>query len=344
MNLTRAEKVRLGTFVAVGLTLLVGTTASLAGMKAFEKRDLYKVKFSESVGGLEVSAQVKYQGLRVGRVEAMRVSPDDPKAIEVTLSLEAGTVLYEGTHAAMDASGLTGLKNINLSPGDPRAAQLKPGAFIPAEASFFEKITGSAEAITVKVETIANQLTEWTGPENRRRMEELLDHLSALARDGDKLVVEVREPLASALTEVAKSGSSIRGTADATTKTLNEVRDDLRTTLEATRTTLIEARRILSGVDQKAVGDTVIAARSAMTSLDQRLSSAELGDTIDRLGKAMAELAKLIGELDLAVRASREDFTMSLKHVRQATEDLREFSRIIAQDPSVLLRGKEASE
>jgi len=103
-------------------------------------------------------------------------------------------------------------------------------------------------------------------------------------------------------------------------------------------------RRILAAVDGKAVGETVVAARAAMVGLEKRLSSAELGTTIDRLGEAMARLAKLIDELDLAVRASREDFVMSLKHVRQATEDLREFSRIIAQDPSVLVRGQEAKE
>ena len=44
------------------------------------------------------------------------------------------------------------------------------------------------------------------------------------------------------------------------------------------------------------------------------------------------------------VRASREDFTVSLNYMRQAAEDLREFSRIIAQDPSVLLRGQEVRE
>jgi hypothetical protein len=44
------------------------------------------------------------------------------------------------------------------------------------------------------------------------------------------------------------------------------------------------------------------------------------------------------------VRASRDDVGCSLEHVRQATEDLREFSRIIAQDPSAILRGKEVSE
>ena len=65
------------------------------------------------------------------------------------------------------------------------------------------------------------------------------------------------------------------------------------------------------------------------------------GPSIEKL---LADHPRHLGVIDLAVRASREDFTMSLKHVRQATEDLREFSRIIAQDPSVLLRGKEASE
>lgn len=344
MNLTRAEKIRLGVFVATGLTVLIGTTLTLAGMKAFEKRDQYKVKFTQNVGGLEVSAQVKYQGLRVGRVDAMAVSKEDARAIEITISLEEGTVLYEGTHASMESSGLTGLKNINLSPGDPRGKRLVPGSFIEPEDSLFEKITGSAEAITLKIETVANQLAEWTAEPNRRRVEQLLDRLNTLAEDADKLVVDVRTPLSSALTEVAKSGTSIRSTADATTKTLNEVREELRLTLEATRTTLVETRRILGAVDHHAVGETVVAAKSAMVSLDRRLSSAELGDTIERLGKAMAQLVKLFGELDLAVRASREDFVMSLKHVRQATEDLREFSRIIAQDPSVLLRGKEAKE
>jgi hypothetical protein len=81
-----------------------------------------------------------------------------------------------------------------------------------------------------------------------------------------------------------------------------------------------------------------------MRSLDKRLSSAELGDTIDRLGSGHGQAAQLLDEMELMVRASREDVVMSLKHMRQATEDLREFSRIIAQDPSILVRGTEASE
>lgn len=344
MNLTRAEKVRLGAFVATSSALLIGTAFTLAGLKAFEERDEYRVRFAENVGGLEVSAQVKYQGLRVGRVDAMHIAPDDPAKIEVVLSLEKGTPLYEGTTAAMEASGITGLKVINLNPGDPRGKLIPPGSLLATERSLFDKITGQAEAITLKVETIANQLATWTSPENRERLETLLDNLAKLSGSADRLVNDVRDPLTSALTEVAKSGTSVRATADATTKTLDEVREELRLTLAAARGTLVETQRILKAVDDKQLDETLSAAASSMRSLDARLSSAELGQTIDRIGRAMAKLADLMDDLELTVRSGREDVVMSLKYVRQATEDLREFSRIIAQDPSVLVRGAEARE
>jgi len=344
MNLTRAEKIRLGVFVGTASSLLLGTVIVLAGLKAFESRDEYRVRFADNVGGLEVSAQVKYQGLRVGRVEAMHIAADEPSKIEVVLSVDKGTVLFDGTTASMESSGLTGLKNINLNPGDPRNKALPPGSMLPTAKSLFDRITGQAEAITMKVETIANQLATWTSEENRIRLEAILDNLAKLTASTDRLVTDVREPLAQALTEVAKSGSSVRATADATTKTLNEVREELRLTLEAGRGTLVETRRILTAIDNKQLTETLAAASSSMRSLDKRLSSAELGTTIDRIGRAMAKLASLMDDLELTVRAGREDVIMSLKHLRQATEDLREFSRIIAQDPSVLVRGSEARE
>jgi len=107
MKLTRAEKVRLGTFVATGLTLFIGGVLSLAGLKVWERRDIYTANFDESVSGLEVSAQVKYQGLRVGRVDAMRVNPKDPGVIEVNIHpaadwprlVELVTAVYEEARA-----------------------------------------------------------------------------------------------------------------------------------------------------------------------------------------------------------------------------------------------------
>ena len=43
------------------------------------------------------------------------------------LSVETDVVLYEGAKAVLDMSGLTGLKTINLIPGDPRRAKIASG-------------------------------------------------------------------------------------------------------------------------------------------------------------------------------------------------------------------------
>lgn len=344
MNLTKAQKVRLGSFVLTGLILFAGGVISLAGLKIFEKRDTYTVRFKDNVSGLERSAQVKYQGLRIGRVEDLRLAADDPTAIEVVLSVEGGAVLYEGTQAVLDMSGITGLKTINLTPGDPRAKAIPPGSQIPTGLSLVDKITGQAEQIAIKVEMVTNQIVRWTSDENRVRFETFLDSLNKLTTDVDKLVVDAHGPLIGTLTEAEKTGASVRAFTGEGTLLMRESKEEIHKTLVAARGAIQQAEALIKAADAEQVKSTVAAARSAMVSLDQRLSSAELGETITKLSKALSELTKLMGEMDLAVRASREDFVTSLEHVRQATEDLREFSRIIAQDPSVLLRGKDVSQ
>ncbi|MCC7384893.1 MAG: MCE family protein [Deltaproteobacteria bacterium] len=344
MNLTKAEKIRLGAFVGTSVAILAGTLIVLAGLKVWERRDEYTVLFTDNVGGLEPSAQVKFQGLRVGRVERMRISPEQPGAVEVTIALDRGTVLRKGTKAVMEQSILTGFKTINLSAGDPRGEVIPPGSQIPAAQSLFDKITGQAEQISEKIELVANQLARLASDENRARFENMLDNVNKLATDVDTLVVDVRGPLIGALEEVDKTGEALRGTALATTKTLDDVRADLVGTLANTRGTLAELKRILAAIDSKQVSDAVTSANSAMKSLDARLSSAELGKTIDQLGTTLADLSRILADLELTARSGREDFVMSLKAIREASEALREFSRIIAQDPSVLIRGTEAQE
>ena len=344
MILTRAEKVRLGAFLVVGASVLFGSMAVLAGLKLWERRDVYYVSFHESITGLEPSAAVRYQGLRVGRVDALSVDPTDPSAIRATLSLEAGTALFEGTRAVLDMSGLTGLKTVNLTPGDPKKARLQPEAVIPEEASLIGRIGDRAELISERIERVTANLVLWTGPENRVRVERFVDATEKLLADVDALVVDAKDPLVAALEEVTRSGAALRETSVEANLTLREVRGELKDTLVAARRSLEEVQRILGAVDAKAVAATVNNANSAVAALNDRLNDAQLGKTLSDLQVALTNVTKLVQNLDLTVRASREDLVLSLKYVRQATEDLREFSRIIAQDPSVLLRGTEVRE
>ena len=56
---THAQKIRLGVFMLLATLLFLGSVGTLAGVKLFNPRDRYFVRFTESVSGLEVGSTVK---------------------------------------------------------------------------------------------------------------------------------------------------------------------------------------------------------------------------------------------------------------------------------------------
>lgn len=72
---TRSQKVRLGVFVVVSSAIVIAVFITLAGIKLMEESDMYKVQFDETVSGLEIGAQVKYNGVRVGQVASITINP-----------------------------------------------------------------------------------------------------------------------------------------------------------------------------------------------------------------------------------------------------------------------------
>lgn len=337
MDLSRSQKVRLGVFMFAGTALLVGGIITLAGMSVLERRDSYTVHFTESVSGLEASAQVKYRGLRVGRVDKMRIAPGTADAVEVTLALERGTPLYDGVEAVLDSSGLTGLKTVNLIGGDVKGRLLPPGSQIPAGQSFMSRVTGQAEEIAVKLEVVVNALAQWTRGENRERFEHLVDSMDKLAGESALFLETTRQPFAEALNGVGQASRVVAGLT-------GEVESTLATLRRETGATLQEVRRPLQQIDPKDVAETVKATRAAMHKLDARLGEKEAGQLMANLQEALRDLQRVVRDVEISVRAGREDFVSTLSYLRQAAEDMREFSRIIAQDPSALLRGKELVE
>lgn len=344
MNLTRAQKVRLGVFMVSGLVVLVLVLLTLAGLKLWEPRTFYRARFLESVGGLERSAPVKYQGLRIGRVEDMRIAHDDPSAIEVTFSVETDTVLYEGTKALLDSSGLTGLKTINLTPGDPHKPKIKANAILPTGTSGLDKIADSAAAIVADVKKVTDQLSNWANDDNRKRVESLIINLDSFVGHLDEQMVNAEEPIADAVREVTHTAVAVTDLANEATKTLFAVRQTIDGTQQEIVRTLQAVQRPIREVDPKEVASTVAAIRVAATRMGDRLGAEETGKAIASFGDTVGRINRLIQDVDLVVRAGREDFTESLSYLRQAAEDLREFSRILAQNPSVLVRGREESQ
>ena len=351
MNLTRAEKVRLGAFLVVGFGLLAGVSIWLVGSAMWAEVDSYTVRFRESVSGLDISSAVKYQGLRIGRVASMGVANDDPGAIEVALAIRPGTVLREGTKASLDKGTLTGLATVNLSPGDPRGAIIPPGSMLPAGLSFTDEISGKAESIRVKFETLSNQLLRWTSDVNRARAERLLDDTDTLVRNLDATVVALRPELLRASRKLGDAGAGAVRLSHASTRTLRVAKEVIKSTGTRSQASFDELDRVLKGVDPGGLMSALAAAQSAARRLESRLASDDINKAfagmqgaIDGVRSALQTVSRLLASVELALTAARGDTLITLRRLRESSEDLRTFSRDIARDPALILRGREASK
>ncbi len=330
MAVTRAQKVRLGVFVATGVAVLVGGLLLLAGAQLGRKRDGYSVRFSESnysLSGLEVGAPVKYSGVRIGRVDAIRVDPKDVSTLVVELSLTGGTPVAEDSVASAGSMGITGLKYIELSRGSRSARIRSPGEIIPAGPSLMDELTDRATAISNKVDTLLTNLNAFTTPDMRARAAGLLDNANHLILTTDATVAENRGNLKELSQKIAQASVQV----EALTR-------DLQTTAGRVNAILDDAQPKVASLLTEANG-LVTELRQTRTQLDQVLQTAKttLGD--EGLGKTAVSANRVLERGNLILVQSQEELSTSLERLRETSENLSVFSQRIKEDPSLLLLG-----
>lgn len=116
-------------FAAGLFALLLGLAALLATYWLNGSRDAsrdYIVVTKQNIGGLNPQAQVRYRGIRVGKVSDIRLDPDDYSNILVTISVNEDVPLTTGTVAKLNYQGVTGLAHILLLETGKDMAPLEP--------------------------------------------------------------------------------------------------------------------------------------------------------------------------------------------------------------------------
>ena len=87
----RSKHWKAGLFVIVGAVLIAVAVSLIAGIHLSAPRQRYFIRFDESVSGLEVGAAVKYRGVDIGNVTAVRIPKDDMTKVEVEISVDGGS-------------------------------------------------------------------------------------------------------------------------------------------------------------------------------------------------------------------------------------------------------------
>ncbi len=107
-----------GAFVlALGAALITGVLWLSAGFSARKHLLPYQSIVSESVAGLNLDAPVKYLGVDVGKVSAIRIDPGNPRQVVLRFLIEQGTPIKKDTEAVLKTQGLTGIAYVELNGG-----------------------------------------------------------------------------------------------------------------------------------------------------------------------------------------------------------------------------------
>jgi phospholipid/cholesterol/gamma-HCH transport system substrate-binding protein len=128
----KTSKFMVGLFVTLGVIITVGAIIWVGATKYFEKGNIFITYFDESVQGLQRDSIVKYRGVDVGRVEQIRVAPDN-NLIGVVMKINLKEDLPRTTVAQLKVAGITGLVFVELDRAKPEDREKSPQIGFPAE-------------------------------------------------------------------------------------------------------------------------------------------------------------------------------------------------------------------
>lgn len=129
---------RLGVLIA-SASLLFVLALFFLGNRTFLFSNTFEVKSEfNQVAGLQVGAPVQFQGINVGRVQAVSLpeAPGEQIVVSMSISNRASHLIRENTIANIKSDGLVGEQIIVLVNPQEIAEPAEPGDFIPGQDPF----------------------------------------------------------------------------------------------------------------------------------------------------------------------------------------------------------------
>lgn len=212
-------------FFVIALGLCVGITAWWFSGRSEETRD-YLLVSRGAISGLNPQAQVRYRGIRAGKVADISIDPQDARNILILIRIDDDIPITKGTTAQLNSQGVTGLAYVMLdddgsqpeklegSETNPPRIMLKPsmvdalaGAVARIASVFDEKgikdvkrtLSNMADASEglKELPAILASVRKVLNDDTLQRVQALVGHLEKTAGAAAPLTADAREVMAS---------------------------------------------------------------------------------------------------------------------------------------------------
>jgi len=316
MTQAKREQVMVGLFVLVAAALLVGTVFAVGGLSGRPVKT-YRAYFNFA-GGVESGTEVRYSGgPKVGRVEKMRIDPQDPSRIEMTFSVDSDVPVKMDSRVKIMSMTPLGDNHVEVVPGTPGSAIAATGTQLPSDAYVdLNTLMAQVQAITPQAQQLLTTLND--------RVVELKVTVS---RVNDLLSAENRSNLSGVLAESRGLIQENRPQLKSTLGHLNDVSGQLQPVLDDLRKTAATANQALDHVD-------------ALIGEDRP----DIHQSLLELRQSLATAVTLTGRLDQTVDVNSENIDEALDNLRDVTENLKEITDTIKARPYLLIRSSPPPE
>jgi phospholipid/cholesterol/gamma-HCH transport system substrate-binding protein len=293
-------------YTAVGAFVLL--IASMAGLFVYwyagnsDARDYqrYEIYFEGSVSGLNRGSTVRYLGVEVGRVAAIRIDKRADDRVQVIADIDTQAPISRDTLASLSLQGVTGLLYIDLLAEANSKRRMDP---VPSER--YPVI----DSVRSSFDLFLSSLPEMVG-----RAADVADRAGRVLSD---------ENIA-ALTNTMRSIEQSAATLPATLRDAAAVVAEFKASVADVRAAAAGARSLIDSS-----GPDLAEAAEHIRSISQNLATTTAN--LDRLMNAHRD------DLGLFLRDSLPEMERLVRDSRSAAQEFRELSRSLKSDPSQLL-------
>jgi phospholipid/cholesterol/gamma-HCH transport system substrate-binding protein len=185
----------------------------------------YLLVSQHPVSGLNVQAPVRFRGVTVGKVVSINFNPQDPRTIQVEITVRSDTPLTEGTFAQLGSQGVTGLSYVILDDNgkkpNPLASADGALARIEVRPSFMDSLTTSGQDMVESFAEVAKRINTLLSEDNQKHIVSAVQSLDRVSGRVASLASAL-EPAARSVPGLATEAGVVLKRADALIVNLNQ--------------------------------------------------------------------------------------------------------------------------
>jgi len=294
----KSSKFLIGLFVITGVMMCVFIIIWVGAADLFMKGSNYVTYFDESVQGLQADSAVKYRGVEIGKVQSIKVAPDQ-QLIEVAMKIDLSADLQYRTTAQLRTLGITGIVFIELDRLKKSDRSSSPiinfktvYPVIPSRPSEISRFLSDTDAImqnikNIDIKGISDQLKNTSKAiedfVGGKRINNIITHLESTSANLDQAMARINKTVAEG--KVDQAANETMGILSDARKLIGQAKneiDALKLQEKADRTDVL-----LEDINKKA---KVITNELQDTSEHLRVTSENLQKLSDNLTRNPSEL------------------------------------------------------